>query len=151
MTNSAITYKELQDEGLINVMERKVADFVKLHGPCNGNDIDEIIPGGHKRLATLERKGLIIAVGTERDIRTKRLNTLYKAVSNPRIQRIVEDTAKPTYAELEKKLAEYPQKMAALYDEAFKRGVETTVKQIVSPFYADQYEFMITEIIEAMK
>ena len=151
MTNSAITYKELQDEGLINVMERKVADFVKLHGPCNGNDIDEIIPGGHKRLATLERKGLIIAVGTERDIRTKRLNTLYKAVSNPRIQRIVEDTAKPTYAELEKKLVEYPQKMAALYDEAFKSGVETAVKQIVSPFYADQYEFMITEIIEAMK
>ena len=156
MTNSAITYKELQEEGLINVMERKVLDFIKLHGPCNGNDIDEIIPGGHKRLASLERKHLIVDIGSERDIRTHRINTIYKVVANPTIQRIVEVKSKPTYKELESKLNEYPQKMSALYDEAFKRGVVEAVEYFRPPHIsmlpcAVPNEDIVNQIIEATK
>ena len=151
MKNSAITYTELLEEGLITLMERKVADFVKLHGPCNGNDIDEIIPGGHKRLASLERKGLIVAIGNERDIRTKRLNTMYKAVANPSVQRVMFKETKRSKKDLEKLLAQYPQKMSALYDAAFKHGVEIAVQTMVSPVYSDQYAFIISEILEASR
>ncbi len=123
MKNSEITYKELQEEGLISQMERKVADFVKLHGPCSGNDIDEIISGGHKRLASLERKGIIEAVADIRDVRTKRMTTVYRYVMNPRISKIIEAKNKK-----EKKIT--TEHISAIYDDAFRRGVMATIETL---------------------
>ena len=124
MKNSAITYKELLEEGLITKKENEVlALFKRSATPISGNDIDSLINGGHKRLASLERKGLIKAVDSDRDYRTGRMNTLYVIVPNPTIQSIVE-AKKPTYKQLEKELAKLHEGMSAFYDDAFRRGVK---------------------------
>ena len=125
MKNSAITYKELLEEGLITKKENEVlALFKRSATPISGNDIDSLINGGHKRLASLERKGLIKAVDSDRDYRTGRMNTLYVIVPNPTIQSIVE-AKKPTYKQLEKELAKLHEGMSAFYDDAFRRGVKS--------------------------
>ena len=125
MKNSAITYKELLEEGLITKKENEVLALFKRSGaPISGNDIDGLINGGHKRLANLERKGLIKAIDKDRHYRTGRLYTLYKLNPNPTVQRIVE-AKKPTYKQLEKELAKLHEGMSALYDCAFRRGVKS--------------------------
>lgn len=126
MKNSEITYKELQEECLISQMERKVADFVKLHGPCSGNDIDDIIKHGHKRLSDLGKMGIIEYVTTIRDIRTKRPNSIYRYVMNPCISKIIEYKSKKKTKV--KKIS--TERISELYDDAFRRGVMATIETL---------------------
>jgi hypothetical protein len=143
MNNSQITYKELQEEGLITKMEARVAEFIKVHGPCNGNDIDEHISGGHKRLANLERKGLIEAVADVRDIRTKRMTTIYRYVMNPKVEPIVNTKIKePKKLNID---------LNKFYDAAFAQGVIMTIDRI---FPGEDFLFkdkIVEQILEVQK
>ena len=117
MTRSTSTraYYEAVEEGTITRMEREVLALLA-KDEYTGAELDCICPNYHKRLAELERKGLICRTGTTKDKDTGKI--VYKwATTYNRAPMLIPVAKKPSRKELEDKIAKLELELFTSYND----------------------------------
>lgn len=115
-------HHQIKESGLITKMQEKVHELIK-RKPMTGNELDEIIPGAHKRLSELEKMGVITVMGTTMDSISHKCVNLYcttgqePMIKNPAMR-------KPSRESLQLLVEKIKsgRDMSAFYDKAYTQG-----------------------------
>jgi hypothetical protein len=105
-TTSAKAFREETENGNITKKEIQVWEFLKYQGPATGRHISDMIPGGHKRLAELQRKGYVAEFARVVDRATGKTAIEWGACAPEQSLLFSHKVIKPTRKQLEAKLKE---------------------------------------------
>ena len=98
-STSIKAYHEAVEEGTITKREREVLAYLA-NKEATGRQIDKVVPDGHKRLKSLEDKGMICRVGTTKDQNTGKI--VYKwATTYNKQPMLIPVAKKPSRGQLE--------------------------------------------------
>lgn len=135
-TTSAKAFREETENGNITRKQKEVWDWLKLHGPATGRKVSAAIPGGHKRLAELQRKGYVAEFSRVTDRATGKTAIEWGACAPEQSLLFAPKVRKPTRKQLEAELAAtkmalerkqraldaYPATIHRVYDLAYQQG-----------------------------
>jgi len=138
-TTSAKAFREETDNGNITKKQEQVYEWLMFHGPATGREISAAIPGGHKRLSDLKKKGQVRELPKVIDGATGKEVILWAYRKPQELDWATPDLFppyKPTRKQLEAKLKEtemaleraqkalnaFPSAISRVYDKAYSQG-----------------------------
>ena len=134
--NSRKAYEEIKQDGTLAKREAEVLKIIRYHGPINGRQIDDFVPGGHKRVRALLDTCAVFGV-TKKDPITGKDSWYYSTTGQePLLKQPC--VKKPKYKN-------DPAALSHLYDKAFEAGIRFILDRLGYTSQAIEQELAIME------